>query len=252
MNSNDESPKGLEALLRAHAREGLDGGPPQGPHIDDGALAQLAEGRARPTAAQRRHLSECAACRDVLGAAASAVPEAAAPPRRRFDWRFAFAPGLLAAAAGIAIFVLPGDRPDGYARRGGEARYEEASVSVLRIGDGRREVLGDHARVPLSARLGFRYGNPAGEARTLTVIGYDGAQIRWYYPEGPGEPGFSIQGGAAAVSRRLPFDIRLAERHQAGPLHVWAAFDVEPEAFAAQVRAGGSPKAALHLELVLE
>lgn len=260
-----ESNDRLEALL-AEALADTEPAPPappapvapEGPHLDDGTLARLAEGRLRPTAAQRAHLVACAQCRDVLGAAAVAVPDTAPEPRRARPWTWWLAPGLAAACAAAAVVAVPfGPRGDGvvddvagYRARGAADQAEAATVSFLAtLPDGRREVLSSGARVPLGARLGFRYGNPAKQARTLTVLGYDGAVVRWYYPQGPGKPAFEIEGGPEVVNSRLPFDIQLAQRHRPGKLTLVAAFDVSPDALAAALRAGAVPDDATRVVL---
>jgi len=251
MTSKDEHQE-LESLLSHHARAALEGPAPATPHLDDGALARLAEGKIRPTAAQRAHLLECLECRDVLGAAAGAVPDLAPEPRRRFGWATWLVPGFAAAAAAAVVLFSPaGDRPDGLKARGGDTLGQPASVAFLVTTAKGREVLGDGAEVPLSAQLGFRYGNPDGDVDTLTILGYDGEQVFWYYPEAPGKPAFGVKRGPEAINARLPFDIRLAERHRAGKLQLFAAFDVEPEALAQRIEAGDVGQDVVRLTVTL-
>ena len=253
MKPDDDRAQRAEAQLEAFFEsETLGGSAPSTPHLDDGTLARLAEGQVRPTAAQRVHLLECLECRDVLGVAAVQVPTSVPEPRWSSWWRWALLPGLAAAAAAAFVVFAPGaERPDGFRSRGGSDRYVEASVSFLRSDATGRAVLDPGAEVPLSAQLGFRYGNPAGEARTLTVLGFDGDKIYWYYPETADGAPVELAQGPGAVSKRLPFDIRLEERHRPGPLDLYAAFDVEPAALAAAIRSGSPPEGTVHLNVQL-
>lgn len=226
-------------------REGLRGPPADGPHLGDEALAAMAEGRARLGPEQFHHLSHCVECRDVLAVAASVAPQ---PRRTARAWALALVPAL-AAAAGLALALRPGPE---YVARGHEVS-ERASVTFLAVAaDGATRELAGGDTVSQAERLGFRYGNPTGSARTLTILGWDGARVHWYYPDRAGASALVIEGGPDAISQRLGFDVMLAPDHGPGTLALVAAFDREPDALADALRTGADIGAgALHIEVRL-
>jgi len=150
-----------------------------------------------------------------------------------------------AACAVIAAIWLPGilDPPepiDEYAPRGVSAPgVEPAAVALLATGpDGGTRNLRGEPTVSRSERLGFRYGNPAGAHATLTILGWDGEQVHWYYPERPGGAAVRLDKGPDARGVRLPFDIALHDEHRPGALTVVAGFDLDPETLAGWLRDG--------------
>lgn len=229
----------LEEELGRWAREALQDEGPKGPHVDDERLSLCAEGRGRLTRAERQHLAHCEECRDVLGQGA-ALPQPETSSRWvKWRWPAVFIP-TLAAAAGLMFALSPRPGPESeYRLRGASEVAEQASLSFVATGrDGRRRVLNPGDAVVLGEQLGFRYGNPAGLAKTLTVLGWDGQTIHWYYPEAEGGAPAPLEGGPAAVNRRLPFDVRLGPDDRLGPLTLIAAFDAPPAVLAADLRKG--------------
>lgn len=224
--------------LQRWAREAMQDDLHSGPHLEDARLAQLAEGQGPATPEELGHLARCPECRDVLGAAAAG----AAPPPGVIWWRRPAAWGagvVLAAAAAVLLAVWAGPpRDSGYGIRGGPGS-DAPSVTFLAVApDGARRALAAGDEVPLDAQVGFQYGNPTGAAHSLTLLGWDGAEVHWYAPEAEGDRPEPIRGGADALSVPLPFRIRLADQHRAGPLTLYAAFDVDPAALAARLLSG--------------
>lgn len=250
-SQDDRNPQVEQQLLDFFSTETLGETAPTTAHLDDGVLARIAEGSLRPDAQQRAHLADCRECRDVLGIAAAMAPSEV-EVRRASRWKWTLFPGFaMAAVAAVAVFMVGDPTSETYRTRGGVDRYTEASVTFLRSDARGRAVVEAGATVALDAQLGFRYGNPTGEARTLTVLGFDGETIHWYYPERAGGAPMALDRGPDAVSRRLPFDIRLQERHRAGALHLYAAFDVDPDELAAAIVRGAPPPGATHLKIEL-
>jgi hypothetical protein len=231
----------LEDNLHTQARTALES-EAEPPHLDDERLAQAAEGTRPLQRAERAHLSRCAECRDVLAAAAVAAPPAPAQvitPRR---WLRVAVP-LIAAAAGALFMVSKASPPSVSSeyqvrgKPGGSA--EAASVTFLATDpDGRRRDLVAGDTVRRGERLGFRYGNPSGAAQTLTLIGWDGQTVHWYYPTEEGGPPAKLQQGPKAQSLRLPLDDTIGPGYKAGRLSLIAAFDADPKALADRVRRG--------------
>ena len=214
-----------------------------GPHLPPERLALLAEG-SQAQDAEKAHLVACNECRTVLRAVIAEYPTAApAAQPTRSRWHLSWVLGGLA-VAGLAVFLIsrpPADPSAGYQARGNA--QPEAAAFVLRATtpDGLTTELSDGDHVPLNARLGFVYGNAKGTAKTLTVLGWDGTTVHWYYPEKPGQPAPPIQAGPESRGTRLPFDVQLSPDHRAGPLTVVAAFDTDPQQLAAELRADRTP-----------
>lgn len=212
-------------------------------HLDDADVeARIAAGAAFTTT-ELEHLARCVECRTVVAlvTADQQPPESlAASPLGRGLWLAAAA--VLAIGAGLAAWpALRGD--DGYTRKGAGAPLT-AEMTLLATGpDGARRDVRDGDVVRLDDRLGFKYGNPDGRHRTLTVVGWDGQQLRWYYPASADGAPHAAEPGLA---RRLPFDVKLDD-HRPGTLVVVAAFDADPAKLAADLRAGRAPPGALRL-----
>ncbi len=231
----------LQDDLHTHARAALDD-EAEGPHLDDERLAQAAEGTRPLQRSERVHLSHCAECRDVLAAASMAAPRPAAQvitPRR---WLRTAVP-ILAAAAGALFMVSRGSAPKTTSeyqvrgQQGGPA--EAASVTFLATDpDGRRRDLVQGATVRYGERLGFRYGNPNGAAQTVTLLGWDGQTVHWYYPNEEGGAAMKLRGGPKAQSLRLPWDDKIGPEYRAGRLSLFAAFDTDPDELAKALRRG--------------
>lgn len=247
----------LAEWLDRHARELLDDDPNEAPHIDDGRFARLVESRGALTRAEIRHLGRCGACRAVAGALLETVPAAVdvEAPARPPWWAPLFRPlpAVLAAAAVVGVVALVGLRDDGWGTRGDKpSNFEAPTITILAKSKDGWRVTADGHRVDLGGRIGFRYGNVSGRAKTITVLGWDGRRLHWYYPEKAGAAAHSIEGGASAVNRRLPDDILLDGEHRAGPLTVAVGFDVVPDELARQLEQSKLPKNVFVRKLVLE
>jgi hypothetical protein len=214
----------LEALLREHRFENE----PKGEHLADDALAAKIDHGEPFTELERAHLVSCRECRNIAGMLLRARPsQAEVVPL--FQRRSTFA-GLAAIAATMALLTwmvsLPPD--DDYGRKGSSAQLT-AEVSLLATdAAGARRDLASGDRLRTTDRLGFRYGNPAGEHRTLTIVGWDGAKVHWYHPESPRDAAPAIKAGPEAIAVRMPFDVELSD-HAPGKLVVMAAFDLDPK-----------------------
>ena len=240
----------LERWLRQNRTPLLgDTPPPDDTHLPDERLAAVAEG-SRLTPAERGHLGACSECRAVLAEVGALQPTPpVARPRAQAGW-VALALGLLGTAAALVVWWRPvGDsRVDSgtYHARGSDAGLAPEVIVLAHDAAGTRRTLSAGASVRPTDRLGFVYGNPAGVHRTLTVLGWDGARVHWYYPERLGDPPVAVR---PERSVRLPFDVGL-EDHSPGPLTVVAVFDTDPQALARDLAASGPPPHA-HV-LVLE
>jgi hypothetical protein len=219
----------LERWLASHREELLTDQSPPGAHVSEAFLIEALQGRKKLDEAALGHLARCSECRHVTRELALEVNEDAPVRIRPLPII-----GVLAAAAVLAVlFVSP---PREYGEKGAPAD-DAASVTLLAVNkEGVEREARDGATLGLDERLGFRYGNPRGERKTLTVLGWDGRELHWYYPESPNEKPFELRSGSDARNLRLPFDIQLAEKHRAGMLRVIAAFDVDPSALARSVR----------------
>lgn len=248
MSRESDSMQSLEQWLTDEAQHVLRAPSPDEGHLELDALIAIAAGRSLDTA-EKEHLLACEECRAVLGALLRSPPHDRAQRwLRRILAPRAIAVAAVAAALLIAIDLSP---PTEFASRGGAAaRFEAASVTVLRDDPGARRVLVDGDALPLGARLGFRYGNPAGEAKTVTILAWDGHKLHWYYPQEPDGAPHRLK--RAAVAERLPFDVLLDGAHRAGPLHLWIGLDVPPTELAAAAKANAAvPKGARRLTVRL-
>jgi hypothetical protein len=233
-------------ILRDERRSPFEDAGDDQAHLPDELVAQhVVEGR--PLSDEHlAHFVRCAECRQVV---AVALKEADASARsRRWVRVVAASATTLALAAGLAI-VVTADTDDGLRRRG-ERSALAADLTVVAVDStSRTRELMDGDRVGVNERVGFRYGNPAGRFSTLTVLGWDGERVHWYYPEKAGGAPARIAAGEKALSIRLPFDVKLDD-HRPGPLWVVSAFDEDPDALARRVRREGPPEASERTGLV--
>ncbi|MEQ9498553.1 MAG: hypothetical protein RIT81_16880 [Deltaproteobacteria bacterium] len=200
------------------------------------------------TEAERAHLAACAECRAVVAAALRAEPSNVVSLASRRKRLTAITLTALGAAAAVALVLQDGATPS-YQGTKGSAVELEASVSLL-VTDagGRTRVVFDGGQLGTDERLGFRYGDPAGHHATLTIVGYDGQRVHWYYPERSGDTGFPVEAGARSV--RMKEDIELDD-HRPGMLRVAVAFDAAPVEVAEALAAGRTPKGATVFRLNL-
>ncbi|MEQ9498056.1 MAG: hypothetical protein RIT81_14390 [Deltaproteobacteria bacterium] len=231
----------IHEWLEANARDVLDDDhEAEGPHIEDTRFAKLVDAAEVLTQREIRHLGRCGACRAVAGSLLETVParpEVEAEPWWSRWWRPV--PLSLAAAALAGLVFVVARSPDTLQTRGNETRdFAAPTVAILAKGADGWRVTDDGQSVALGARLGFRYGNVAGAAKTITVLAYDGARLHWFYPEKAGEPAQALETGEDAVNVRLPYDIVLDDEHRAGELTIAIGFDVEPVELASRLKAG--------------
>ncbi len=223
----------VEAFVARNA-DALLGDTAEAGHITDERFALLAEGAAPLTAEERAHVARCSECAAVVGELFEA--RGAAPKRRRrpAHWaRRAAAVGLIAAATAAVLVFAPRDE----LRSKGSSEVRSADVALLAIGpDGKRDLrTGDTIRP--GEQIGFKYGNTEGAHRTLTIAGWDGRRMHWYYPESAAGAAEVIRGGDDAKSVRLAFDIKVDDDYQPGALRIVAAFDASPADVEAALRA---------------
>ncbi|MEQ8280684.1 MAG: hypothetical protein RMA76_39690 [Deltaproteobacteria bacterium] len=203
-----------------------------GQHLDDARLASIADAGEALTAAELHHLARCAECREVHAALSQTN---VVPLRRRRLW---LGVAGLAAAAAILIVMRPAEDA-GYRAKGEAQELGVASVALIATStSGARRDLREGDTIRRGERLGFRYGNP-GDHRTLTVLGWDGDQVHWFYPERASGAPAELESGA--LNRRLPFDVVIDEELGA-ELEVVAAFDADPDTLAEQLRSGARPE----------
>jgi hypothetical protein len=212
-----------------------------GEHLGDERLADLAESGGSFAPAELAHLARCEECATV---AAHLYGRREAPnvvPIR--PWR-RHAPLIITALPIAAALVFVALTSDDLRSKGGPPPLD-ADVVVLAVGpDGHRD-LTDGAAVRTGEQLGFRYGNVKGRHTTLTVVGWDGASLHWFYPDEPSGEAFEIRRDPDAQNLRLPFDIKLDADHPRGTLVVAACFDTAPKAVAETLRDGtaaGDPR----------
>ena len=229
-------PNHVERWLRRHRTAFFDDPAPADPHVAEERIAGALEGRVQLNRREHHHLGRCTECRYVAAELAPEVtfsePSASWGDRVR-AWLQPPVPLLAGALAAIAIvwIVLPQAADDtGYRARGvDEQAVTPASVALVATStDGMRRDVRSGDALRLSDRIGFRYGNPAGAYSNLTVVGWDGEEIHWYYPEAASHPPQPIRSDPQALGLRLPFDIRLRDKHKAGRLVVVAEFDADP------------------------
>ena len=242
-----EGPRGVEAALQAHAAD-VFAARSTGEHLDDELIERtLSTGRAW-TASQVAHLATCAECRDVVALAArsgapsgTSLAAGSTPWRPLLAWLGAAAAASMVVVAGTRLGLAPALAPEGYAPKGHDQSGDLApEVTFLATSaEGRRRDLREGDAVGLDERLGFKYGDPSGGHLTLTILGWDGARVHWYYPERAGAEPVALARRAGALAVRLPEDIALGHAHRPGPLTIAAAFDAEPSELAASLRSGG-------------
>lgn len=240
MSKESESMHALEDWLKEEASDLLRAPSPENGHIETAVLVAAGAGKSLD-AATKAHLLECEECRAVLGGLLEAPP-----PHRAQRWLGQLlAPRALALAATVTaglLFVTLPERPPEYSGKGAAtSRFEAASVTVLHDDPGSRRVLVEGDEVPIGARLGFRYGNPTGEAKTITILGWDRRRVHWYYPETADGAPQPLRSGSDVVAERLPFDVLLDGAHRAGRLELWMGFDVAPAALATRAKSGRPP-----------
>ena len=236
----------LEAMLRETPGES------ETPHIDDAELEAQVQSGAPLTPAQRDHLSRCAECRDVLGMLSREHEhEGGAKVIRPAVWRKAIIPLAIAASIALIIVIIrpTPNKVNGVKGTNGTTTFkgnQTALVPKLALlatsSAGERRDLQNGGTIRLDERLGFKYGNPGNQHRSITVLGWDGKNIHWYYPEREGAPAFKLERKADNLSVRLPFDIALIEKHSAGTLKIVGAFDADPAVIAKQLREKGRVK----------
>ncbi len=227
--STKTTPKDVEALFERGASALFDDAS-EGEHISDERVAILADQGGAMTPEEIAHVARCAECAEVVGGVLAAKPGNAIRRGRGAHWaRRAPLLVAVAAAAGVLFVALP--REDGLRSKGG-LEATTADVALVAIGRERKRDLRTGGTVRLDEQIGFKYGNVEGEHATLTIAGWDGRRVHWYYPERADEAPPRIEGGPAAQGLRLPFDIKL-EGYPKGALRIIAAFDTEPAAVAA-------------------
>lgn len=233
--------KKLEALLSQNAAEVFDVNTGEA-HVSDERLAS--DPLPVWTAAETAHFSRCEECRAIL--ADRAVPKSPANVRLLYPRRLI---SFAAAAAAIFFGFLIFGRDPGMRSKGGEAITGAELTLIATSSTGVRRDLRDGGTLLLSDRLGFKYGNPDGKYKTISVLGYDGRTIHWYYPDKTsGQTSQPIEKTVAAGTR-LPFDIGLADDHRPGQLRIVAAFDADPRVLAGQIERGTPPIDAQIFEL---
>ncbi len=234
--------KKLEEALRASAENVFQDSNSQ-KHLEDWELEALVE-TFKPLSAQaQHHLSECTECRNLVAALLEGQPNEGAKVLPLRPLRRALIP-LIPIAATVALFavlrpVAPPKPPvNDVTRNRGLPPKLLAEVTLLATLSGVRRDVRTSQTLKLNERLGFKYGNPNGEVKTLTLLGWDGVKIHWYYPEFPQGEAYRLKWGPKVLGIRLPFDIELKEKHKPGPLVVAAAFDADPKAIAEKLRKG--------------
>ncbi len=228
-----------------------------GAHLDDALIEARVSAGEGFGPAELAHLAACTECRTVLALAAQAtaepgevLPFTAPAPRRRGNRSLGWlAAAVVVVGAGLATWrLVPAE--SGYTHKGSAGELSPEVTFLATDTNGARRDVRERGTVFLDERLGFKYGNPAGRHRTLTVLGWDGERIHWYYPEAEGGAPFQVESGAMAV--RLPFDIALRPDHRPGRLTVVGAFDVDPAALAAELRSGETPRGASAVSVEIE
>jgi hypothetical protein len=232
----------LPVWLKEHAEEVFHG-VPDGPHLSDTWLVNAPPIDGIEPEAQA-HLLGCVECRAVWRAALEAAVESAPEPARPFRWHRWALRGAVAAGVGVLLtahFSAEPPAPEFVSRGAAQTPREAPALSLRAVSaEGQVRDLPDRATVQLRERLGFVYGNADGVARTLTIIGYDGRQLHWYYPDAPGPSGLGIESGPNSRGTRLPYDVALAPDHRLGELVVVGAFDADSSRLAAQLQAGAA------------
>lgn len=231
--------KKLEEALRDSADRVFQDDSPE--HLEDRVLEAFIENQSPLSAKAQHHLSECTECRSVVAALLEARAEQSAQVIP--FWRRAALPILAVAAAVLFAVVVQQPQPkvapppSGLHSKGPSPKLK-AEVTMLAIQKGQRRDIRSGDTMMLSEKIGFKYGNPLSEVQTLTLLGWDGSALHWYYPESPEGAPHRLKQGALAMGVRLPFDIHLQDKHKLGTLVVAAAFDSDPKAIAKTLRSG--------------
>lgn len=233
--------KKLEALLSQSAARVFEQSTDEA-HVSDERLAS--DPLPAWTKEETTHFARCEECRALL--ADRAVSKNPANVRSLYPRRLiSFAAAAAAIFFGFLIFGRdPGMRSKGSAVASGGAELTLIATSSTGV----RRDLRSGGTLQLSDSLGFKYGNPEGKYRSISVLGYDGRTIHWYYPENAENPAQAIE-KTEAIGTRLPFDIGLKDDHRPGKLQVIVAFDADPRVLAAQVERGTPPIDAQIFEL---
>jgi len=204
-------------------------------HLDDETLAATVNGQHALSIDQLKHLAECSECRAVvieLGREYSQPALRLSPIKTWGRWLWIAAPIAAAVIAMLNIDPNQSSQQD-FQHRGAVGATMTAEVAFLVTGeDGVQRDLKAGDSVSLKARLGFRYGNPDGTHKSLTIVGWDGSRLHWYYPETPDGEALTVKTG---INHRLPFDVGLDD-HTPGELTIVAAFDLTPEQLAQRVQ----------------
>ena len=229
----------LEQRLRA-ALNPEDAPEGEAPHLDPARIAQVVEGRARLTLDEAAHAAGCASCRGAL----VVTTQVQAPPRPQGGWLWGGAVGGALCAAAMLFAVRGGDE---WRARGAAVDAHSPAVTWLAVEGDAVRTLTSGATLQPGVLLGFRYGNPSGAARTLTLLAWGGGQVHWLYPEAPGGPAFALRAGPEARAVRLPEDVEVDDTFVPGPLLLCAAFAAAPPAVAEALARGACPGPALEV-----
>jgi hypothetical protein len=203
-----------------------------GDHVDDGAIAAMIESGALLGERERAHLASCFECREIVGQLLRERGKVVALPSRG-RWVAG-----LAIAASIALVSIVVVLPEEKEHRGtkGIATQMSRGIALVAVDrEGARRDLSEGGKVRTSERLGFIAGHPEEGASTLSILGWDGEKVHWYFPEKAGAAPYAIEGKKIGV--RLPFEIELSD-HATGELLVVAGFDVDPNLLARQLETG--------------
>lgn len=215
---------------------------------------QTSEGTTDELRELRTHLRECAECRryydrmveleqaleqnEPVSRAQEARMLALGAPvlelrARPSSWKWK----ALALAAGIAAAIAlfpPFAAEDKFRSTSGESPTlaSEAIFLAIKPGASPRE-LRDGATLFAGEHLALRYSNTTSEFQSLTVLGWDGEKVQWYYPSSESGSPQAIASGPDARAVALPLDIRVEAE---GALTLVAAFDVTPRHLAEQLK----------------
>jgi hypothetical protein len=241
-----EREKKLEALLSRSSRDVFETNA-ETPHISDEKLASDLPPRWTPE--ELAHLARCAECRTIV--AERAREDGGRDNLIRLDTFRARVVSVLAAAAALFIGVAFYLRDPNMRSKGTDTELRAELTMIATSANGERRDVESGGTLQLSDRIGFKCGNPEGEHKTLTVLGYDGRTVHWYYPERAGDPAHAIE-STQAIGTRLPFDIQLEGDHQPGRLKIIGGFDVDPKSLAASIERGEIPKSAKVIEVEIK
>ncbi len=234
----------LEDLLSERGDE-IFGDDARTPHLDDQRIEGAMAAESGFTPPELSHLAACAQCRTVVAMVVSDA-EVEAPANNVIPlWRNKWVAPALAVAASLTVAVMwqaAEPQEPAYAYKGASV-VSTAEVTYLATDtQGNRRDLRPGDTIQIGERLGFKYGDPDGTHRTLTVLAWDNQDVHWFYPDGPGKPAFTLSDDLA-VGVRMPFDIELDGDFKAGELTIVAVFDLEPGAAASALRTGALEEA---------